>query len=369
MVKRKKPLVVVVDDEPDTETIRFLGDSVESEFLHPSDLEPEHINRADLILIDQGLTNWPERDDCQLACQPRDGLALAAILRSHVRETKKMPPTAIALLSARLQDLTAGDLPTRHHLIARTFGLEWAFSKDQDNGSQIVSLARAVGSLEHLAPRENEDESDQLLRVLGLKDSAWSAVAVEDIATSQPPIHSVSHWTRGMSILRWLLHRILPYPTFLWNPHQLAIRLGVTTDWLGKELASADSGLADSLKQSRYGGPLQEFLGPRWWGAGVNHQIWTATDGNMSAARNTYGWLSSIAESPAPAPELAVATLSSSLELNDDLSSANECVRVRPDDWPPFAVEAWAQIEDVRDNRKLLSLTDPDDRAYFDESR
>ena len=365
MPRRQPPRVFIVDDEPERATLRFIK-GAELTVLHPEDLENQHIVEADLMLVDQHLSRWEERDRNSLACRPLDGLALSSVIRSHVRKEKRDPPAAIALLSAQLEDLTAGDEPTRHHLIARTFGLEWVFDKSDENEAQIVSLGRAVGSIQKLI-EDDTDEYDHLSVGLGLEPSEWFDIAQEDIANSRPPLHSVSKWTGGMAILRWLLHQVLPYPTFLWDRHQLAIRLGVSTDWLSEELDGESSELRSVLEQFRYNGPLSDFLGDRWWGSGVNHHLWLNTIGHDSLQDPLQEWLSSMCAEVDRRLGVFVATLSDNLDQNQDLSPVDECVRIRPDGWPSFAAPAWARVDEIHDSEALRSMVDPNDKASLDD--
>ena len=95
---------------------------------------------------------------------------------------------------------------------------------------------------------------------------------------SRPPIHDVGVETNGTSFLRWFLHRIWPYPTFLTDIHWTATRIGVTAEWLGVEITK-QSEVSALLNSCLYSGAFSKFGSLRWWRAGIADVVATIANG------------------------------------------------------------------------------------------
>jgi hypothetical protein len=154
--------------------------------------------------------------------------------------------------------------------------------------------------------------------------------------------------------LRWALHRIFPYPTFLLDEAHLAARLRVSLKSLR---AVADSReFSELFGAARYTGQLASFLGPRWWRAGVENAIYEATaeaPGDLGALREVLAKIPSI--------EIVYATrlfpvLGEQFKTINELALEDAVVEVRPDDWPPFADEAWALRATLEDTPELKAI-------------
>src|SRR2546430_8497366 len=107
------PSVLLVDDRPAATGLapKSLGRSISLSIRHPAKVDASDLRTADLVLLDWDLNEWEGRiKEDELAAWPDDGLALAAILRSHVTRLGKVRPTAFALQSSYLGK-PAGDLP------------------------------------------------------------------------------------------------------------------------------------------------------------------------------------------------------------------------------------------------------------------
>ena len=364
----RKPTITIIDDHPEDGAPRFSLGPCRLEVIGPWDLEEDSLERTDLFLVDQRIEDWPEREDCPLGCRPQDGLALAAVLRAHIRQLQKPTATAIALLSANLADLAPVGNTKREHVIASTHGLDWAFAKNADNTAQTASLAAAALVLHTVWPPEDADRARLELtrRILKLKSTSWASLAHSSIAACRPPIHRLSSWTDGMAVLRWLLHRILPYPAFLWSSHQLAVRLGLAHGWLREELSESKTGLSRLLAPCRYHGVLADFLGPRWWGAAVEDLLWRQTDGRSASRRHLHEWLGAKAGPLELAPTQPVIALDEDLVSEEELASSSVCVRIAPEDWPHYAAQAWARKELVKASPPLQALLLDEDRERLD---
>jgi hypothetical protein len=87
---------------------RLLEDSIPSIVRHPNDVTPGDLKQAKLILVDYKLDHWPERDNQHTpSLKPLDGIALIAVLRSNLASLKAAP-TAFALNSGMLEELSGG---------------------------------------------------------------------------------------------------------------------------------------------------------------------------------------------------------------------------------------------------------------------
>jgi CheY-like chemotaxis protein len=368
MPQRIKPHVLIVDDEPDqARGLKIAIDNKASvEIVHPEELtDKSTVTEADLILVDYRLEDWKERDNTPSVCQkPLDGLALAAVLRSYTDNKKDSSPTAMAILSGHLVDLSGGLPPEpRAHAIARAHNLEWAFSKANPHAKislaqQVLSLAAAVKELPSTWPIDNlQDSETQLQRLFALPKSAtWFPKAWEEIQDCHPPFHELSKWSHGLAILRWMLHRILPYPCFLMDVYQLAARLRVTPNSL-EQVMAGKSKLAKIFEAVRYNGILDNFLGTRWWRAGIESVLWSATNGKSFDPAAT----SAILKRFSPRFELLnitqpVVCLDADYQPLNAFADINSAVRFQPDDWPPYADQAWTMIELANQEHRLKAL-------------
>jgi CheY-like chemotaxis protein len=369
MSPKNKPHILIVDDQPDMYA-RALKTEIANKAIvdiaSPEDItEIVQITKADLILVDYLLDEWQSRDEVGSLCQrPMDGLALASVLRSHADGDRNSSPTAIAILSAHRDELSGG-LPSepRAHAIARAHNLEWAFSKANPHGKialahQIVFLANSVRELPPVWFTDNLRESElQVQKLFGLSsNTVWFSKAWEEILECHPPIHELSKWSHGLAILRWMLHRILPYPCFLIDSYQLAARLRVTHESLERVLAGSNK-LSQLFGQVKYKGMLSNFLGMRWWRAGVESVLWQVTDGKSFDPEVTKVTLKKLSG------QLKFTTLLQPVvgvdidyQPIEDLLEISQSVRIQPDDWPPYADQAWTSIELAKQEHQIRAL-------------
>ncbi len=360
------PRVLVVDDHPDGEraTLGLLDAKVVWEVAHPQDVTLEQCVGADLVLVDYVLADWPERANAgSISLEPLDGLALASVLRSQVEKASPESPTAFALRSAHLDELS-GQLPPepRAHQIARSNNLDWVFPKVPSGGSasdlaaQITILARAVKALPHSWPVDRPEETRTMVEeLMAIPDEPWAGQAWKDVVGCHPPITELVQRTHGLALLRWLLQRILPYPCFLLDVHHMASRLRVTRRAL---LAALENDLGRLFEPFAYAGVLAGFLGPRWWAAGADRFLWELTDGDTSDPRKVLRLLAEKAGvtlewGGVDQPVICIDADYRPLTEPQELANA---VRIRPDDWPPYADQAWTTTELAHANPRLGAL-------------
>ena len=354
------PQILIVDDQPDSAK-SLLGPILSSNDVsitirHPRDVAIDDLRRCAVVVVDHYLEDWHELETRPPSMSPRDGFALAAVLRSQV--TTESPGPAMAILTGQIGKL-AGALPIRaaEHLLAWQHDIEWVFPKSAPQlAHRLQVMADAVESLR--AAWETPFELDDLASTwLDLQDRQWRGVALDHILQTRPPIHSVGIETNGSSTLRWFLQRVLPYPSFLTDVYWLAVRLGVTTTWLNSEL-SRESELHEVLASCAYSGAFAGFCGYRWWRAGIANAIDKLSNGQpFSRDAVSEGVRARSSEPPeflnVQHPLLA---LNSKTMEATEVIDADSAVQVAPDGWPSFADSAWAAIEDVRSDPDLMGI-------------
>ncbi|MBO4161715.1 hypothetical protein [Micromonospora antibiotica] len=356
----REPLVIIIDDEDQDDFAELIRDQgVEAVSLKPDDLEPELLNRATTLVLDQYLDTWPGRDQhgLPLALSVPDGLALSAVLRSHVEgirsDTQSRPaPVAIMLRTGELDRLGVG-LPkaAREYLLARQYNLEWVFNKGEEPLPNMPSPARRVAAVARatstLPANWGPGSQDPGLHWLALPDVAWAEDARWQIEQCRPPQHVVAERTAGLAWLRWFLQRILPFPTFLLDRTHLAVTLGLDMASI-EDVLSSESPLAVRLDELRYGGPLGEFLGERWWRAGLSHLVEQLLEANPENGSDHIQAIAAAAAASHGRPLKAIKVEDPVVGVKADYSSlsvplsAASAVRLQPDDWPPYADDAWA---------------------------
>ena len=356
-----RPSILLIDDESEERPQRLLAEALKPYakvvIRGPEELTKDELAQAELVLLDFNLGKWTELASVPVARKPINGLALAAVLRAHIgdRGLKTARATAFALRSGYLQDLVGDTAGSRaEHLLARLNNLEWVFEKGSgSNELPIVALASAVNALRSGWRRREHGYRDALEKLLKLPRESWATTAREDIDTCQPPIEQLSGTSHGLPFLRWLLHKILPYPCFLWSTIRLANRLRVTEEQLAG-IRTKRTALARALRAATYQGVLHDFGGTRWWSAGVEAALWDLTDGRphdpAALAKLT-------AQKAASGEELdSVLCVDGSFRVMPDVVPSRLAVRVMPDDWPPFAEQPWAQIKLVEEAPHMRAI-------------
>lgn len=365
---KTSPSILFVDDQA-----AVLARSVKLQFgsecrvtvLDPEELKRPAILNADLILVDFDLTDWhssvqEDEDDEPIARRaPQDGLALIAQLKS-IGETAKHPrPTSYALHTGQKGRLPGGEAwngPS--HLLARALNVEWVFEKNlSDFSSQMVSLARAAAALPRSWPTgQGGPSTSRIHKLLGLdKKMKWATRASEQVAGSELPLGDFAVATHGLAILRWMLHTILPYPTFLIDDRSVALRLGVTVASL-RVAFERQRGLKRLLTPASYEGVLSDFLGQRWWRAGVDSILWTRSRGAADPRAITELLVKEFSDLKPIRHKHPVALLNDDLLPGDEVEDVASAVEVRPEGWPIHADRAWVALKSAREHPTLRAL-------------
>lgn len=358
---------------------------INGRLLHPEEIEDEDLNWAHIVVVDYFLTHWEERNAIHSpARRPFDGIAAIASMRSSLLPDldergrgAPLRPVAFALLSSHLSEASF-DLPASvvGHVFARENGIEWAFGRSEIGtrlfGTQLADLGAAVQHLTDGLPWNADAAPNELDRLLGLVEgrggeppARWIDQARDEVLACHPPIHELGARTHGQVMLRWLLHRVLPYPTFLINEQQLCARLRV--DALAAGGAPHPSHLETALKQVEYTGALRHFGGRRWWRAGVEDWLYRETKGNSGATDTVSSLATSLGAQRSTEWRHPVVVIDETLAARAKFEEVDQVVRVLPDDWPVYADSAYAAISDVLSSDFLRSLVAPDDRDIVEE--
>ncbi len=371
MIETDRPVVLVVDDNPDEQRAAFprgLDAPARFEVAHPSDVDESLLRDADLVLVDLRIDYWPARDNlAQVGLKPANGLALAAVLREHTNRPGRA--TGFALRSGHLVDLSVTPPGPPPQALARAHNLEWVFSKmpgvsPDPTPTQAAALARAVRTLPAAwFPADRAATDREVARLLALPvDAAWLPASTRDIANCRPPLTELAEQNHGLLFLRWLLQRILPYPCFLYDTYRLAARMRVSHASLIRGL---NGPLATWLDGVAYRGILSDFLGPRWWRAGVEYLLWELGGEAAippAALRLRLGTVAGIELDPSPAGEQPVVCVDENYRPLAEAVRPQEAVRIQPDDWPSYASQSWTTVGLAREHERLRALVVEDEQ-------
>jgi hypothetical protein len=357
MTTRSNARVLIVDDRPDGDAdsiaagLRGRGLTVTVD--HPADVRPSQLRSVDLLLVDYELTQW-DQSNLAVANTCSTGWSLAAVLRDAARLIdRRSTAAATAILTSRIDSATVPFTSAgREHITAELNGIEWVFDKsDEALGSKILELAKACKAVRRDWSRQD------IFNALGVK--AGDSSRESDVLRCRPPLAESLRWQDGLGFIRWMIQKILPYPTFLIDEYQLGARLGLSVNDV-RALVSGNSKLAKELARERYIGVLSQFLGNRWWRVGVDAVLWRITSGRPTDVKRLQavasGVLGGVCE---PLPEGAfnlVVCLDEGLLPLPRPVDVSLAVRIWPDDWPPYATQAWASAEQVEESERLKQI-------------
>lgn len=365
MTNKATPFVLHVDDIPDDlrtweAYVNGLGE-VKIRVCHPEAVSESDLRAACVVLVDFKIDHWPARNELkQIGLKPSNGLALLPILQEAAHALDPHTPRAFALFTAEEVAIARG-LSQLPHIVARAHNLEWVFSKLADTRQRyaaLLDLAKSVVDLPQPWPEQSADAAIALQGWLGLDPSfPWHDFAWEAIQRCHPPIHEFAQHTNGVGVIRWLLHRILPYPTFLVDDVHLAARLRVDVLSLKASLDRDDSSFSKALSTARYQGHLFSVVGRRWWRAAIDEIVFLLVPEDPTNLTKLHKAIHSLA------PELKTLgspslfpVINQNFATIDVLATTEEVVQVAPDDWPPFAEPAWARRTDVSNDDVLRAI-------------
>jgi hypothetical protein len=137
-----------------------------------------------------------------------------------------------------------------------------------------------------------------------------------------------------------------------------------------REALASDSKARQVLAPFCYTGVLAEFLGKRWWRAGVEHILWEWTDGdpfNADIVRDVVRKHVSSSLQPLKISRPVVCVDPQSFRPLDQAIDVINAVEIKPDDWPPYAEQAWVHIDNTKDEG-IAALVVPQDRHRIERA-
>ncbi|WP_454113006.1 hypothetical protein [Microbacterium maritypicum] len=369
MSESRKLRVLLVDDQPRRlyGLEGLFGEQVDFVFRDPFEVEPDDIIDVDLISVDEFLGDeWLLATESGEHSSPattrnRDGIAVAASFRSQTRRaiTHDEERTAVTLHTGALEEIAAGLPRARQEaLTAAQHDLEWVFYWEESSfGSRLISLARAAQGAAEYA---KSDSGDFGASWLTLPNQHWTDTARAQIEDCRPPALALAQNTTGRSLVRWLAHRVLPYPTFLLDRSHAANLLGISLDAFDT-LSTTDY---FTTYGSAYTGPLHEFLGRRWWRAGLQQLLadqdrfqWDTAGDRASALREASGL-----DLEALTSQMPVVAYDADGHVTSIDADPNVSVRLQADGWPVFADDPWALVELAAEDPALRGLVAQSER-------
>lgn len=375
MIKLINSNILIVDDNPDH--MRPLARSisrgkVKAEVLHPEEVKRDDLTNATLVLVDFNLTDWKRNHlNDSIAHSPSDGLALSTVFRRHLMSDGELQPIGFAILTGRIDELSH-HLPfdNRVHMISSLNNMEWVFLKNEENLSdKIISLAEAIRMIPE-SWKDGVESPREISEILGFDTKILSLERYDEaIRSCRPPIYELTLWSHGLAFLRWMLHKILIYPCFLWDTHRLAARLRLEVDEL-RVVLNEKSKLTRELSKLRYKGILKDFNGSRWWRDAVERFLWNQTGMDSQNPDKIISALEKLAGRRLRRTKISrpVVCINSAYLPENQFYQLHEVVRVQPDDWPDYADYAYMTIETVSASNALRNLVVPEDREKLEDN-
>jgi hypothetical protein len=378
-----KPLILAIDDDP-SEVAPNISDGFKLEVIDPTIDDGEfskqmvaHVNSASLILLDHRF-----RDETpSLSMKAQDGASFVAHLRSWARSNgAKLAPI---VMFTNAQDAFANEIPAvgasiplggtfvgREHRLAPTLDVEWIVFKEGDRVSErLADLVVAFDKVRKISEPNGAslDDMETLLNIPS--EVTWADRAKEELQLARPPVNEKdpgsAEMTRGSSqVIRWLCHRALPYPGMLMSDLFAAWSLGITVEAF-KALVESDpvTPWLRELHLTQYNGPLKDFMGRRWWRAGIGQVVWQLEEA-ASGAGGRKGAFAVVA--PTVDVGILMPVSSHAVVWTDDFREKSICsiadlVQLHPPGWPAEAMEPWMLKSEVQKDPTLKAMCDPFD--------
>ncbi|MER8480730.1 hypothetical protein [Mesorhizobium sp. M1163] len=365
--------IVYVDDKAD-DWLASLPENVRQTF---RDFDPkeeakaafEAASASDLWVFD---FFYSDDRTQQIALDEDNGLSLFQKWRRLKLEER--PPAA--LVSSDLESAVGSDIsPGRGHILAQRASVEWVGEKSQATAEFLVGLADASNAIQKsiMAITSTDRAGDRplneeiCLRLLNApKESPWRTSAERQLDRARPPLlSSVSEpQAKARLLLAWLLHNVLPYPSFLISAQHAAARLGLKTESFALLSQAEANDLGRMLQAARYEGPLAASSPDKWWRAGIDDIVWGFSQGKVD-------YIEGLSAAAGAVPinmldiEDPVVVSNPDLVETDEIASAKDCVRAQDEHFPPDVPPAWVKLADVRDHADLAEKVVFEDRELL----
>jgi hypothetical protein len=174
-----------------------------------------------------------------------------------------------------------GSFVGREHLLAPALDVEWIQHKAEECAKiRIQQLIWASANVHKAAGNDGASLKD-IEKLLALPEEVtWADRAREEIRNARPPVNQAESGTpeepRGSSYtVRWLCHCALAFPGLFLSDLYAAWALGISlSEFRAIADCRAETEWLSALSDTEYLGPLDEFLGRRWWRAGIDHLVY-----------------------------------------------------------------------------------------------
>ncbi len=378
---------IYIDDEPDPAVAQALGTESVSVYRFPDDLDhkmdklAEEIRDCSVVIVDLKLADRePEEGAFSNPLYPQDGLALKEILASILTKRASQlesgvdastidvePKTTAFVLYTGELDLLGDGAPARgrEHVIAKKIRGEWAMSKNPQmrptSQVDLQILQELADGVDVVAQKpwgdalEREDILKVIAELLHLdRATSWATTAERQIFENRPPLQSLAKQD-GVSLLRWMLHVILPYPSFLLDSVEVSLLCRLEPEWGVKALGNSSNAFSELFHDSLYRGLLSDFLGVRWWRAGVVAKLRQVTNGAPHNAASLKNYFDQMHGSKTPMIDVAtpVRIVDEEFRLTNEIVDVEEAVRLEPEEWPLELAPPWISLSKVADSSRL----------------
>jgi hypothetical protein len=367
--------ILLIDDEASP---YLVPEHIEPVLAKPNDSDftrivTDALAVADLVLLDHNLDLNPA-----LSLTATDGPSLLGHLRSWARLTgNALPPVAIYTSEEEAYSTEvpavgpavplSGSFVGREPQLAPVLDVDWLILKDADASKPtILELAEASARLKAVAGN-GRVSAEELAAYLCLpKQALWNASALEQLVRSRPPLTEPGKeggdGSRGVAgVLRWVLHRILPYPGLLMSDHYAAWTLGVSVNDLD-ELMSRCGQFNEDLRVCLYKGPVDQLFGRRWWAAGLNYMAWTLRSSADDAGNEAVA-LEQLTGIPIKLKDSSERVVGHDPDLNEtEFIELDDAVQLHPPGWPAESIEPWIRRSEAQKEPLIWAMVNPADK-------
>jgi hypothetical protein len=113
---------------------------------------------------------------------------------------------------------------------------------------------------------------------------------------------------------------------------------------------------------------LAGFGGNRWWRSGIEDWLFNETDGQSGVPSIVAELARRHGATTSHAWRRPVIVLNGDLSRSREFAEVEQTVRIRPDDWPVFADDAFALREQAVEDPKLRAMVQPADQPLLDRA-
>jgi hypothetical protein len=319
---------------------------------------------ADIVVSDLRLEHTAQAGDLD----PHDGQAMNDAI--HALNRKSGRASIYMIYSAAIDDeIAARNLPPSVFARAEALGATWIGSKpvgtNQDPGfpRDLLLFADAVDGVAELTA--GADYWLYLAEQLMVPaDAEWRDEALVQLRSCAPSLSDRMTQPDRMAVIHWISSFAFRYPAFVIPLEEVALRLRVSADWLGRQWES-NSGAWDAFHETaEYRGPLAGLAGGRWWRAAVDLWAWSATEGqpfDLTALRTVFARLGG--DEPQMIEILdPVLAYDEHGQVTREVLPVESAVRILPSGWPSAASVPWASISRAKIKPALAAIVAPEDQ-------